>query len=186
MKRDEQVRRLTRDPENGVVAGVCAGLGEYLGADAVLVRLGFALGALLNGLGLVVYVLCWILIPRRDLPEGAASSSPAAEPSGPAAAPGAAAAAPADRIVEEVREAGQKVRQAGERVIGELGREAPQLGGSRVVAGIVLILVGAVFLLRRYDLFDWWDWSVLGRLWPVLLILIGLAIVFDALRDRAR
>ena len=184
MNASQEMRRLTRDPERGIVAGVCVGLGEYFGTDAVLVRLGFVLALLLNGLGVIAYIVCWIVIPRRDVPGAAAGRGEAEAVSGAAGTP--ASAAPADRIVEEVREAGQRAREAGERVVEGLGRTAPRLGGGRAVAGVVMILVGLAFLLRRYDFFDWWDWNVVGRLWPVLLILIGIAIVLDALRGGTR
>lgn len=42
---------------------MCAGLAQQLAIDAVIVRLAFLAAALLGGLGVVVYLLAWVLIP---------------------------------------------------------------------------------------------------------------------------
>jgi phage shock protein PspC (stress-responsive transcriptional regulator) len=46
------------------IAGVCGGLGEWLDVDPVFFRVAFILLALVGGLGIVVYVLLWIFLPR--------------------------------------------------------------------------------------------------------------------------
>ena len=59
-------RDIRRDRENGMVAGVCAGLGKRLGIDPLLLRIVFAATTLASGVGLVAYVLAWILLPAQD------------------------------------------------------------------------------------------------------------------------
>jgi phage shock protein PspC (stress-responsive transcriptional regulator) len=63
-------RDLRRDPQNGKVAGVCAGLGKRLQVDPLLVRLGFVALTLASGVGLVLYVLAWILMPAERADDG--------------------------------------------------------------------------------------------------------------------
>jgi len=46
------------------IAGVCGGLGEWLDIDPVFPRVAFVLFALLCGLGIVVYVVLWLFLPR--------------------------------------------------------------------------------------------------------------------------
>ena len=58
-----QRTRLYRRPDRGVLGGVCAGIGEYLGIDAVLVRVAVALLVAAGGLGVALYALAWALIP---------------------------------------------------------------------------------------------------------------------------
>ena len=48
-------KKLYRDPRNGMIAGVCAGVAEYFGWDPTWVRLGWALFTLLGGSGLILY-----------------------------------------------------------------------------------------------------------------------------------
>ena len=48
------------------IGGVCGGLGEYFDMDPTLVRVIFILIALLSlGLGVVAYILIWMVIPRK-------------------------------------------------------------------------------------------------------------------------
>ena len=56
-------KRLYRLKDGCIVAGVCAGLAAYLGIDSTLVRLGFALLTVFGGLGALVYLCAWIVIP---------------------------------------------------------------------------------------------------------------------------
>src|SRR5690242_1094150 len=55
--------RLTRRPDQGMVAGVAAGLGEYFDVDPVLFRVGFVVLAFVWGLAIPVYLAAWLLIP---------------------------------------------------------------------------------------------------------------------------
>ncbi len=61
------IRRLTRSPNNGAVAGVCAGLADYLGVDVVLVRLLWVVLSIFPGAiigGVIVYLAAWLIIPE--------------------------------------------------------------------------------------------------------------------------
>jgi signal transduction histidine kinase len=55
--------RLARSGPDRVLGGVCGGIGEALGVDAVLVRIGFALAAPFGGIGFAAYVIAAILMP---------------------------------------------------------------------------------------------------------------------------
>jgi phage shock protein C len=46
-----------------LVAGVCAGLAAYFGIDATLVRLAFAVLTVFGGLGILLYLCAWVIIP---------------------------------------------------------------------------------------------------------------------------
>src|SRR4051812_49198094 len=62
-------RRLHLSASDRKIAGVCGGLGEWLEIDPVFIRVAFVLLALACGLGVVLYVLFWMLAPRA--PTGA-------------------------------------------------------------------------------------------------------------------
>lgn len=58
--------RLVRLPDDGRVAGVCAGLAAYFDADVTLVRLAWVALSIVPGVligGLVAYIAAWVLIP---------------------------------------------------------------------------------------------------------------------------
>ena len=58
-------RRLVRDPDDKVVAGVCAAFGRATDTDPVLWRVAVAVLALFGGAGFALYALGWLLVPRR-------------------------------------------------------------------------------------------------------------------------
>ena len=59
-------RRLVRSRSNRIIAGVCAGLADYLGVDRTVVRLAFVVLALAGGGGVILYLIGWVLIPEAD------------------------------------------------------------------------------------------------------------------------
>ena len=58
-------RVVRRSRGERVIAGVCGGVGAYLGVDPVLLRIAFIILALANGLGVIAYVVCWVAIPEE-------------------------------------------------------------------------------------------------------------------------
>lgn len=57
-------KRLFRDPQNGWLGGVAAGLAAYFGVEPLLVRLLFVLFTFAWGGSIVVYILLWLLVPE--------------------------------------------------------------------------------------------------------------------------
>ena len=145
-------RRLVRKTGDAVLGGVAAGFGEYLDVDPVLIRLMFILLCIAGGSGMLLYLVCWLIMPRDDERfEGAVDPPPP----------------PADRFVDEMR-------QVGERVAGEVRRHAEESGRGRFLAGAVLIGIGLLFLIDRFSSVWWLDF---WRLWPLLLIAAGVALL---------
>ena len=58
-------RTLTRSRDNRIIAGVCAGLADYLGWKPNTVRLLFVLSCLLPGPQILIYLVLWIIMPKR-------------------------------------------------------------------------------------------------------------------------
>jgi phage shock protein PspC (stress-responsive transcriptional regulator) len=60
------IKTLTRSKSNRMIAGVCAGLGDYLNIDPTIVRLLFVLGFFtFNGAMLIVYLIMAIVTPEN-------------------------------------------------------------------------------------------------------------------------
>lgn len=57
---------LTRAAHGRWLGGVCAGLARTRGLPVARLRAAFAVGALLGGLGILVYVACWLIIPAES------------------------------------------------------------------------------------------------------------------------
>lgn len=61
-------RVLRRSRDDKQIAGVCAGIARYLGLDVTLVRvLMVCLAFWPPGVGLIIYVVCWIVVPQEPL-----------------------------------------------------------------------------------------------------------------------
>jgi phage shock protein C len=64
-------RRLMRSATDSKIAGVCGGLAEYLGVDSTIVRLFWAVLAVVPGAlvgGIVAYVVAWVIVPKAPVP----------------------------------------------------------------------------------------------------------------------
>jgi phage shock protein PspC (stress-responsive transcriptional regulator) len=63
----EEKKRLYRDEEDKILAGVASGIAHYLKVDPAVVRIIFALLAIFGGSGFLIYIILWIVLPSRSL-----------------------------------------------------------------------------------------------------------------------
>ena len=157
-------KRLYRSRDDRMIFGVCGGLAKYFGIDPVIVRLITVLLAFADGVGILAYIVLAIVVPLE--------SSRVSEPR--------------DVIKENVEEMKQTASQLGEEVRSTFAKKegAPEETArirqhSLNVFGIILIIVGVLFLLASFKLLWWLRW---GYLWPLIPIAIGLLIIFGARR----
>ncbi len=61
-------RRLYRSRKNQVIGGVAAGIAEYFDIDPTIVRIAWALLAIAWGTGILLYLICWLVIPLNPDP----------------------------------------------------------------------------------------------------------------------
>jgi phage shock protein C len=111
-------KRLYRNKKEKMIGGVCAGLGDYFSIDPVLARIVFVILTLHGGVGVLAYIIMWIVVPEDKSAATAAQAGadPVEAPHEPAWTPGAEA--------------------------------KPVKNGQRrsMIAGIILIVVGIIFL----------------------------------------
>lgn len=67
----EKPSRIYRSSSNRVISGVCGGLGEHLGIDPIIVRIVWAAAVFFGGVGLLAYILAWVIIPGNSDPSAA-------------------------------------------------------------------------------------------------------------------
>ncbi|MFB6257652.1 MAG: PspC domain-containing protein [Flavobacteriales bacterium] len=63
-ERMDSDKRVYRDPDDKVLGGVCSGISAYVGWDPLWLRLAFALATLIGGVGPIIYILLWVIIPE--------------------------------------------------------------------------------------------------------------------------
>ena len=61
----EKSKKLYKASEGKMLDGVCAGVAEYFGIDPTAVRVLWALITLFWGAGIILYIACMIIIPRK-------------------------------------------------------------------------------------------------------------------------
>ena len=156
-------RKLTRDTQGAVIAGVAAGFGRYLDVDPVLVRLGFVLLTFANGLGILVYLAGWALMPLgfpQPASEGpAAAASVSADPSG-----------------------FESLRTAGNQLAAEMRKATGDAASAQLAIGSVLVVMGTLLLAHNLGWLHWPHWMRFETLWPLLLVALGLGLVFKSKR----
>jgi phage shock protein C len=189
--------RLYRSVDDRVIAGVCGGLADRLALDPSLVRVAWAVLALVTGIFplLVVYVVMAAIVPED--PKGFAgawpSPTPPVVPWGPTA-PGQTEASgepeasiPADAAAEPVAatSAGAPGPAAPPTPWGE-GTPPPRRARERrerdpllgIIGGLGLVALGVYFLVRDQITIDW------GIVWAAGLVAVGAVVILAALRPR--
>lgn len=156
-------RRLYRSKEERVIFGVCGGIADYLDLDPTLVRVLFILGAVLSS-GFVVlgYVVLAVIMPHPER-EGPITGEVIRQNLG--------------ELEERTRELGDDLKstfQGRPAAGGEEARPQPGRRNDPWIIGLVLIVVGVIFLLDNLRLFAWWRF---GQLWPIILVVIGIALL---------
>lgn len=149
------MKKLYRSRKDRIIAGVCGGLGEYFNLDPTLIRIAFAALTLLNGAGLILYIILSIVIPEEKV-------ETVQEASAVASASSKGFEGSKSQIEEsEGTKAVQNLKN---------GKQ-----NSRVVFGIALIMLGFYFLLEQ--IFPWLHirWQFV---WPLVIVFIGLLIIF--------
>ncbi len=63
----KRVKKLYLSNTDKKIGGVCGGLAEYFKKDSTLFRILFALITIISfGFGSIVYLVMWLIIPRKD------------------------------------------------------------------------------------------------------------------------
>jgi len=156
-------KRLYRSRTDRMIWGVCGGLAEYFNVDPTLVRVVFVLLALMSGIGIIAYIILAIVMPRE----------------------GSKSATPREVVRENVEEMKESATEFGKEVQATFGGERTgeakpevkeRVNRAGIFFGVLLIVLGALFLLDTFNIFNWLNW---GHLWPLVLVAIGLIIIFS-------
>lgn len=64
LKEDQKVKKMYRNPQDKVIAGVSSGIAAYFGVDVTLIRLLFVIFTFIGGSGLIAYIILWLILPE--------------------------------------------------------------------------------------------------------------------------
>lgn len=168
-------KRLYRSRTDRMIWGVCGGLAQYFDIDPTIVRV-IAILSIFVGWGILAYIIMAIVVPL----EGTTTTEPR------------------DTIrqnVQEIKDTATQIgsdiqstfKQTGEKPGATPSTNVPPVTPSearsrdhgRTILGIILIVLGVIFLLGTFSWFWRFPW---GFLWPIILIIIGLLILFATRR----
>ncbi len=174
-------KRLYRNEHNKAIAGVGAGLADYLQVDITIVRLLFVLATIfLAGTGLLVYIVMWIIVPVNNDPvarfnkfndyfqKNQPNNNPFNSPN----------------AFGNPTENAEQTKWNTQNFDGDFKDPIqPQFkkndDTSRTVGGLILLIVGLYFLLRQFDVLpEWFNIFRIYKLWPLAIVAIGISLIF--------
>jgi phage shock protein C len=141
--------RLERSRTNRVIGGVCGGLGEYLDIDPTFVRVVMVILGF-GGVGILIYIVLLILMPQSG------QAMPFVRP-----------ATDATTVIDP----GAPVAPA---VVDPAAAER-----RRNAVGILLVALGAIFMLGNLGFFRGLDWKYI---WPLVIIALGVYLISQRTR----
>ena len=146
---------------NRIIGGVCAGLAEGLHVDALWVRAAFLIPIFIQGIGVFLYIVLWLIMPERVEGGGQRSGF--------------------DAMTSDIRRIWGEVQHptAGK---SQAGAAAPAptgvLQNQSVVFGLILVVIGLVLLGGNVGIINW------SVVWPAALITLGIVILVRNLEKR--
>jgi phage shock protein PspC (stress-responsive transcriptional regulator) len=141
-------KKLQRNQQDKMIAGVCSGLADYFDVDVTWVRIAFVITVIAGASGLLAYLVLWIAVPKKPyLPDYGQFTTDynvndPANTSNPM--PGMAYSKPKKK----------------------------DTGKGRLIVGVIFIVFGTFFLLNEFNLIP--DWVEFHKLWPLILIGMGI------------
>jgi phage shock protein C len=153
-----------------IIGGVCSGLATGFHVNPIWVRIAFVLLAFLQGIGLFLYIVLWLVMPDRiEGPAGTRSGF--------------------DSMASDVKRVGAELQAQ----FGGLFRSRPAATPSgqaspesaprprrsqSLLLGVVLVAVGAILLLANTGIVSW------TVLWPAAVIIIGVVLLVRAFETK--
>ena len=170
-----------------ILGGVCSGLAEGFHVEELWVRLAFVVLTFLNGIGLVLYLVLWVLMPENTVKRpagqgvlesmsndlkrawadlrvqfGGARTSPTAVSTAAGSVQSASPTPPAAGDPGLVAPANQSATR-----------------NPSFIFGAILIVIGLAFLAANTNFIDW------AVIWPAALVAVGVGLLIRNLEKRS-
>lgn len=161
-------KKLYRDELRKKVGGVCAGLADYFGVDVSIIRVIFLVTFILKGFGGLLYVILWIVLPKRNvfLDPMVDYTVPPQDPYNPFKS------SSQPNFTMPNFEEGKP-----------FGGVPPvkKTSNVSVIMGAIFIIIGGAFLMDEFNLIPDVDFDVL---WPLLLVGSGIAFILSGAKSQ--
>jgi len=148
--------RLIRTQQDRIIGGVCGGLARYLNIEVVLVRLFFVVFALVGGIGPLVYIILWIVVPSEEQIGGSTTQAYSVDG-------------------EVIKERAENFK---DEFVEMVNRPNKKTG---LYIGSALILIGAYIFLKNLNI-PWLAWVNNNVILAGLVIIAGVALLVVSIR----
>lgn len=139
-------KKLFRIKSKGHLGGVCAGLADYFQIDVLFIRALFLVSFFGAGVGLLLYFVLWIVLPKKALDFTNAESPKGGE------------------FMPQDTTNGSKFEKK-----------------SKLYLGLIITILGFVLLVNQLL-----PEFPIERIWPILLIIIGALLIFEAAKNKSK
>jgi len=161
-----------------ILGGVCSGLAEGLRVDPLWVRLGFVLLAFLQGVGLLIYIVLWLVMPEQVEGQDRARSG-FDSMSADLKRIGAELKSQFGGTTKPAPTPDQPAPSVTTSTSSDSPASMPSTGRTSIWLGVVLVAVGLILLGANTGLVQW------SVIWPSVLIILGVLLLARTL-DRRR
>lgn len=154
-------KKLYRSTRDKMIGGVAGGIAEYFEIDPTIVRILFVLAVFFGGGGLIAYIILWIIVPEKPY------VFPGTEQNQTDSQSNFTNPAQNSEPAEEKTSENQNT-------FNYAAFQQKQKSNTSSVAGIVLVVIGGLFLLNNFiPRFNF------GDFWPFVLIAVGIGLLLN-------
>lgn len=158
-------KKLYRSKHDRIIAGVCGGIAEYFNVDSTLVRLALVFTFLFQGIGLIAYIICWIIISEQpqqneyEMPDDYYIDNEGNKEK-------------ESKNNNSNYQAKQKQKESEIEYHKNNQEEKNNSSNRKNIFAVIMIIVGAIFLIDIWLPDIYWE-----RYWPLMLIAVGVLLL---------
>jgi phage shock protein C len=151
---EKPIKKLFRSDTDRIFAGVCGGLGEYFGVDAIIFRILFIVFAFSGGAGIILYIILALVLPSGNQKTPVLGQG---------------------KVENLVQEMGERTQKLAEEMRGN-----NWFSEKRNIIGLIIVVFGVLILFDRLSPVHWLRWEVI---WPAVIIFLGVLILTTKRRN---
>ena len=176
-------KKLYRSRDDRIIAGVCGGIARYFNVDSTLVRLALVFIFLFQGIGLIAYVIAWLVMSEEPARNGykkydeyyieekrreKASTKDSDSES-----------KRFDSQKENNERKSETEKQKEEEYYQQYQKDSGTDNNRRKLFAVIMILIGSIFLIDIWIPALYWE-----KYWPLILITAGILLLKGDNDDR--
>lgn len=154
-------KKLYRSNRDKMIGGVAGGIAEYFEIDPTIVRILFVLAVFFGGGGIIAYIILWIIVPEKPYIFPGMDQNQFTTQNN-------------FTSTEQTSTAQEEKSTENQSTFDYTAFQQQRKSNTNSIAGIVLIVIGALFLLNNFiPRFNF------GDFWPFILIAIGIGLLLN-------